>query len=179
MLKELDLTRKLSKDEYAPIAEALGPRLTMLQQRIIQAKIPVIILFEGPSAAGKGATVNSLILHFDARGFTVFNTQDPEPGDLRVPWLARFAKTNARLWPQWRFMTAAGMADGSAVSAGKPAREKYTRYFEEINTFERQLTDDGYLILKYFLYIDKKEQKKRFEKLKRVKSTSWRKQSRF
>lgn len=173
MLKELDLTRKLSKEEYAPIAQALGPRLTMLQQRIIQAKIPVIILFEGPSAAGKGATVNSLILHFDARGFTVFNTQDPEPGDLRVPWLARFAK-QMPAYGRMAIYDRSWYGGWFRRFGRKTGKEKYTRYFEEINTFERQLTDDGYLILKYFLYIDKKEQKKRFEKLKRVKSTSWR-----
>ncbi len=169
MLKELDLSKKLTKEEYTPFAKALGPRLVVLQQKIIQAKIPVIIIFEGPSAAGKGAIVNSLILNFDARGFTVYNTQEPEPADLRVPWLVRFAKQ----LPSYGRMA---IYDRSWYGGwGTKVEKKEAQHrFDEINVFERQLADDGYLILKYFLYIDKKEQRKRFEKLKETKSTSWR-----
>ena len=92
MLKELDLRANMPKDEYAPLAEALKPRLAWLQQEAIRENIPVIILFEGLSAAGKGAVTNSLILNFDARGFTVYNTRPPEPSELRLPWLARFVE---------------------------------------------------------------------------------------
>ncbi|MDY2594751.1 MAG: phosphate--AMP phosphotransferase, partial [Oliverpabstia sp.] len=46
--------------------------------------------------------------------------------------------------------------------------------YEEINSFERQLTDGGYVMIKLFLAIDKKEQKKRFKKLMESKSSAWR-----
>ena len=46
MLKELDLRANMPKDEYAPLAEALKPRLAWLQQEAIRENIPVIILFE-------------------------------------------------------------------------------------------------------------------------------------
>lgn len=173
MLKELDLSKTISKEEYRTFMDELRPRLTMLQQQIIKAKIPVIIIFEGLGAAGKGAAVNSLILNFDARGFTVYNTNPPESSDLRVPWLTRFADK----MPAYGRMAVFDRAWYSGVlqllgTEAKP--KKYQSYFEQINTFERQLADDGYVILKYFLYIDKKEQKKRLMALEKQKSTKWR-----
>ena len=71
MLKELDLGMRMPKEEYGALMEELKPRLAQLQQEIIREKIPVVILFEGLSAAGKGEITNSLIVGFDARGFTV------------------------------------------------------------------------------------------------------------
>ena len=53
-------------------------------------------------------------------------------------------------------------------------KQEIPQRLESIRTFERQLTDDGYLIIKFFLHISKKEQKKRFEELAEGKTTSWR-----
>lgn len=169
MLKELDLNTGMPKAEYRALMEGLEPRLAMLQQEIIREKIPVIILFEGLSAAGKGAVTNSLILNFDARGFTVYNTRSPEPSELRRPWLARFAE---KAPPRGR-MAIFDRAWYSAL-AELDSKEERKQRLREVNIFERQLADDGYLILKYFLYIDKKEQKKRLEALAQAKSTAWR-----
>lgn len=171
MLKELDLNAKLEKEEYEPLMAKLKPRLTLLQQQIIREKIPIVIIFEGPSAAGKGAAVNSLILNFDARGFTVYNTRPPEPCEQRVPWLARFVEKI----PSYGRMAIFDRAWYSGMfEAGKKLKKEAVKRLDEINVFERQLADDGYLILKYYLYISKKEQKKRFRALERVKSTAWR-----
>ena len=170
MLKELDLRANMPKDEYAPLAEALKPRLAWLQQEAIRENIPVIILFEGLSAAGKGAVTNSLILNFDARGFTVYNTRPPEPSELRLPWLARFVEKI----PSRCRMAIFDRAWYSALSMGLDSEKELKKRLREVNIFERQLADDGYLVLKYFLYIDKKEQKKRLEALAREKSTAWR-----
>lgn len=171
MFQELNLNAKLEKEEYQTLMEELKPRLTLLQQQIIREKIPVVIIFEGLSAAGKGATVNALILNFDARGFTVYNTRPPEPGEQRVPWLARFMEKI----PSYGRMAIFDQAWYSGLFApGKKIKKEAKKRLDEINVFERQLTDDGYLILKYYLYIGKKEQKKRLEALRGVKSTTWR-----
>lgn len=171
MLKELDLKAAMEKEEYEPLMEALKPRLTMLQQQIIKEKIPVVVIFEGLSAAGKGATVNSLILNFDARGFTVYNTRPAEPCEMRVPWLARFVEKI----PSYGRMAIFDRAWYSGMfEPGKKLKKEAEKRLLEINMLERQLADDGYLILKYYLYIGKKEQKKRFEALQKVKSTAWR-----
>ena len=59
------------------------------------------------------------------------------------------------------------------VGADKNEKEMLP-YLDDINTFERQLTADGVVIIKFFLSIPKKEMKKRLEKLKADKNTSWR-----
>ncbi len=56
----------------------------------------------------------------------------------------------------------------------KPSKKKIAITLDEINTFEKQLTDGGTLIIKFFLDISKKEQKKRLKKLRENKSTKWR-----
>ena len=48
------------------------------------------------------------------------------------------------------------------------------RHVNEINSFEKGLVDNGYVIIKFFLHISKKEMRKRQEKLSRKKSTQWR-----
>ena len=56
----------------------------------------------------------------------------------------------------------------------KLSKEEQNLAYQEINTFERTLTDDGAVLIKLFLHISKKEQKKRFEKLLESKETAWR-----
>jgi len=170
MLKELDLGMRMPKEEYGALMEELKPRLAQLQQEIIREKIPVVILFEGLSAAGKGEITNSLIVGFDARGFTVYNTRPPEPSERRLPWLARFAEK----MPSRGRMAIFDRAWYSALFVEPLPKEELKQRLREVNRFERQLADDGCLILKYFLYISKKEQRKRLEALERAKSTAWR-----
>ena len=56
----------------------------------------------------------------------------------------------------------------------KISRDELTYAYQEINTFERTLTDDGAVLIKFFLYISQREQKKRFDKLLDSKETAWR-----
>ena len=58
--------------------------------------------------------------------------------------------------------------------SGELSEEEYKKRIESIKRFERQLTDNGYLLLKFFFNIDKKEQKKRLKKLVEDKNTAWR-----
>lgn len=57
---------------------------------------------------------------------------------------------------------------------GELSEQEYKKKIESIKRFERQLTDNGYLLMKFFFQIDEKEQKKRLDKLADDKNTSWR-----
>lgn len=171
MLKELDLNQKMNKQAYKTLMDELKPQLVLLQQEVKRLGIPVVILFEGPRAAGKVTALAELILHFDPRGFRVHSTREPEPTDLRMPWLWRFAKKapargSITLFDNsWYF--------GMRLEQSKKRGRNYPGYIRDINAFERQLADDGCLILKYFLFISKKEQKKRLGRLAASKATRW------
>ncbi len=164
MLEKINLNKKMSKKEYDQKMEKLEVRFGELQRECKELGIPTMILFEGFSAAGKGTLINGLIQALDPRGFQVFTTGKATPEDEMHPYFWRFfTKTPAkgrmhlfdRSWYQ-------GVVMEDMVSS------------DEINQFEKQFTDDGNLLIKFFLCIDKKEQKKRFEVLEANKDTSWR-----
>lgn len=174
MLEKIDLSRKMGKAEYKEIMSGLELQLSALQREIIQLKIPVIVVFEGWDAAGKGTLINRLILTLDPRHFSVNSTLKPTEEERLRPFL----------WSFWIKTPAKGkmaVFDRSWYGrvlidrVNKTVKKKdWMNAYKEINAFERQLADDGNIILKFFLHISKKEQKKRFEKLQKNPSTNWR-----
>ena len=174
MLEKIDLSKKLGRATYQKQHDALELKLGELQRRARELNVPMIIVFEGWGAAGKGTLINKLILTLDPRGFNVYSTNAPTEDELLHPFLWRFwARTPARgriavfdrSWYQ------RVLADRVEKNVGKRTwREAY----DEINSFERQLADDGNVIIKFFLHISKAEQKKRFEKLLENPATRWR-----
>jgi len=174
MLEKIDLKESISKDAFKKQSKELKAELAALQQPIKQQKLPVIILFEGWGAAGKGSLIASLIANFDPRGFKVHSIVPPTALEQREPFL----------WRHWLDIPEQGVLsvlDRSWYEEVTVSRLENNvddnvnlHRMNDINEFERTLTDNGYLILKFFLHISKKEQKKRFELLSESKSTEWR-----
>ncbi len=174
MLEKIDLSASMSKQEYKQTIEPLKKRLSMLQHEVRNQKLPVIILFEGFSASGKGDVLADVILTLDPRYFTAKNTQPPTEEELREPFL----------WRHWRSIPAEGLFtiyDRSwypevsvALIEGQVKPKEALNRMEAINTFERQLHDDGTLIIKFFLHIDQDKQEKRLKKRSDSPSTAWR-----
>lgn len=173
MLENLDLTRKLGKKIYQQTIPQLEFKLGELQRKVRELKIPVIIVFEGWDAAGKGTLINKLLLSMDPRGFKTFPTNPPTKEEQMRPFLWRF----------WLKTPAAGKVaifDRSwygrvlVARVDKLVKKKiWSQAYAEINAFERQLSEDGCVIIKFFLHISKKEQKKRFKKLEKNNATAW------
>lgn len=67
MLEQLDLSLKIQKNEYNKLIEPLGYRLVELQRRCREAGIPIVVVYEGWDAAGKGGSVNQLMRLIDPR----------------------------------------------------------------------------------------------------------------
>jgi polyphosphate:AMP phosphotransferase len=174
MLEKVDLSQSIDKSEYQERIQSLRLSIGELQRKIHELSIPVTLVFEGWGAAGKGTLINSLILSMDPRGFNVHSTQPPTEEEIMRPFLWRFwTKTPDRgriaiFDRSWYGRVLTERVEGIVKNNALPAA------FEAINAFERQLTDDGAVILKFFLHISKKEQKKRFEKLEANAFTSWR-----
>ena len=85
MLENIDLRRKVPKAEYKEAKDLMERKLPALQRRAKELGIPVIIVFEGWSAAGKGTAINELILPLDPRGFTVFTSPPPNEEEALRP----------------------------------------------------------------------------------------------
>ena len=164
----------LEKEAYKAQADTLKTRLKALEQEIKEKKLPVIILFEGWGASGKGYVIGKTINCLDPRSYKVYSTVKASDEESRMPLMHRF----------WKNIPEKGklsIFDRSWYQEIVPASLEEKLKDEEVqdrmnmaNVFERQLTDDGYLIIKIFLQIDRQEQKRRFKKLLDSKDTNWR-----
>lgn len=92
MLDSVNMKTTVTKDEFKKQSKKLEKELETLPQQIKQAQIPVIILFEGWGAAGKGGIISDLILNFDPRGFKVYSTAEPTEEEKRHP----------PMWRHWK-----------------------------------------------------------------------------
>ena len=173
MLEKVDLSKKLSKKEYKEKKDELTPVLSQLQRDCKRLDIPVIIAFEGWEGGRKGILINKLIQALDPRGFKVYAT-DRETEDERMhPFLWRF-------WTKTPAKGRMAIFDKSwyrRVLDDSLEAEKMHEYsdedYNEIVSFEQQLSDDGTVIIKFFLHISKKEQGKRLKQLDENHATKW------
>ncbi|MEZ4386791.1 MAG: polyphosphate:AMP phosphotransferase [Candidatus Krumholzibacteriia bacterium] len=174
MLDQINVDRRISRDEYRSLRESLDLRLGELQRRAQALGVPLIVVFQGWGAAGKGTQINELILPLDPRGFTVYTTKAPSEEEAMRPFLWRF----------WRNVPARGrwaIFDRSWYTRvlvdrfnGELDPADAERAFRDIRSFERQLADDGMVIVKLFLHISQKDQRRRQKRLRENPATSWR-----
>lgn len=163
MLGQIDVEKKMEKDVYDEKMQELVIRLGELQRACKEKKIPIMIVFEGLDAAGKGLMINRMIQSLDPRGFHVFTRNKNKEDEEMRPYF-------------WRYFTNTpekGRIHIFDESWYKGVLEQKVSEKEAID-FEKMLTEDGTLIIKFFLVISEKEQKKRLQKLLENKHTKWR-----
>jgi polyphosphate kinase 2 (PPK2 family) len=173
MLEKVDLTKALPKQVYKEQLPALRDRLSDLQKACWDAKLPSVILFEGWDAAGKGTSINLLTQRLDPRGFKLHAIQAPRTYEMHMPWLWRF-------WLKLPNTGEMAIFDRSWYGRvlverveGLTPEDAWRTAYRDIADFERTLADDGTVIIKFFLHISKKEQKRRFKKLEKDPLEAW------
>lgn len=174
MLEHIKLEKPTIKNQFKDEIKALQHELSTLQLLIKEKGIPVIVIMEGWSASGKGSMISKLISELDPRSFNVFSTESVDETEKRHPFLWRYWKK----LPKYGRLAILDRSWYREISTNrienKLSDEEVNSKIESINIFERQLVDDGYVIVKFFLHISKAEQRKRLEKLNKNKNTSWR-----
>ena len=90
MLEKVNLDLCCPKEEYREVISDLQRRLFELEHAVFRAGIPVMIVFEGWAAAGKGSTIKILTKRLDPRGYRVVPVAPPRTAERRYPWLRRF-----------------------------------------------------------------------------------------
>jgi polyphosphate kinase 2 (PPK2 family) len=173
MLEKIDLTLKMGKAAYQERMRHLYPRLNLLQRMTARAGIPVIVAYEGWEASGKGTTLNQVAEWLDPRHFRVYPIFSPNADEKLRPFLWRFW-LNIPSYGEWAFFDRSWYHRVLAERVeGQVKRPVWEGAFQEINAFERQLADDGYSLVKFWLHISRKEQKKRFAAMEGQKYSSW------
>jgi len=171
MLKEIDASKKLKKADFREKHDPLSIRLGELQRACIREEIPTIIIFEGWSASGKASRIGSLIQCLDPRGFEVFTTEKATENERLRPYLWRFwqrtpAKGRIHIFDRSWYRALIRGSDADDAQLANPE--------DDIKSFEKTLTDSGTLIIKLFLHVTKKEQRKRLISLAGNPETAWR-----
>ncbi|MGB8309115.1 MAG: polyphosphate:AMP phosphotransferase [Methanoregula sp.] len=174
MLKNvLNPKNRIDKKTFEKKIVSLQERLGAIQRALRETHIPVIIVMEGWDAAGITHSTKEVIESLDPRGFTLNTIMQPTDDERVRPFMWRFW---IRTPPKGRIALFARSWYSRAISA-EMQRTSWTKSLEgriiSINNFEQQLADDGTIIIKFFLHIDKVEQKHRFEEREKNPLSAW------
>ena len=174
MLKEWVKAEKPENEEINLRLKEARTKLNGMQMAIKEKKLPVLVIFDGWGGAGKGSILGKVIKNLDPRFYKTETLSKPAEDELRRPFLYRYF---VRIPEAGKF----SFFDGSWMDEVTKARlqgntdsRTYERQLTSIKRFERTLSDNGYLVVKFFFNISRQEQKKRLKELTESKSTAWR-----
>lgn len=172
MFEAVELGRKISKEEYKQQLPELRAQLLATQFALSKTNIPVIIIVSGIDAAGRGDVVNALNEWLDPRGLETISS---------VNLLTDEEKERPTYWRFWRNLPARGRigiffggwyVDPILQSAYEQLDTvTFDEALTQICRFETMLVEDGAIILKFWLHLSKKEQRKRLKKLEKNPNT--------
>ena len=172
-LKDVDLSPSISNEDYKKELKKLQARLSELHNIIYRKKIPVILCYEGWDAAGKGGNIRRVAYPLDPRGFDVHPIASPEPHELNRQFLWRFWTRLPRTGHICIFdRTWYGRVMVERLE-GFCSEKDWKRAYNEINEFERQLTDWGAVLLKFWIHIDQDTQLARFTERQNTPEKQW------
>lgn len=203
MLETVELgLDKVSKADYKPVYDELVKRLVVLQQEARERGVGLAVLFEGWNGAGKGSRISDLLYNLDARATTVYVTPDLDTREacmfeemhegvtgyypiMQQFWTSLGPRGDMTFFDRGWYTAALQhmlyVEFGDAPDEITAAKLKKGRgaiaaeeYLASVESFERQLVDDGYVVIKFFLHVSQQAQKKRLTKLHDNLATSWR-----
>lgn len=174
MLKNWIIPIQPEKEELEERLKEARERLASLQMKLKEHKFPVLILMEGWGAAGKGSLIGKIIKNIDPRFFKVVTMEQSDQEEMRYPFLHRYFVEIPEAG-KFALYDSGWMNEVCMKRARKEIdSQTYQQRVHCIKRFERQLTDNGYLVMKFFCHITQEEQKKRMEALLARKDTRWR-----
>jgi polyphosphate kinase 2 (PPK2 family) len=163
-LADLDLDKQFdSKDVYKEKMKKYQLQLIHMQRNLIQSKRSLVLLFEGPDAAGKGGVIKRTVQRLDPRNIRVYSIVKPSPEEYEHPYMWRFwtkvpGHGEIAIFDRsWYGRVLVERVEGFAEVS------EWGRAYDEINSFEKLIVDEGAIMMKFFIYVDKKEQLARFK----------------
>lgn len=162
LLPVIDLSQKLAdKDEYERRLDRLQDAMLRIQQAYLTQGRRAAIAVEGWDAAGKGGLIRRLTSKLDPRFFRVWPIKAPSDGEKAMPYLHRF-------WQRLPEPGVIAIFDRSWYGRvlverveGFASKDEWRRAYDEINGFEKMLVEDGIRVVKLFMHLSAREQKRR------------------
>jgi polyphosphate:AMP phosphotransferase len=168
VVNALDLTRKLSPDEYSKQLDKYQRKLNLLTRHPKYKKISTIAVFEGGDAAGKGGAIRRVTGALDARMVRVVPVAAPTEEERAQPYLWRFWRHLPRVGRLTIFDRSwYGRVLVERVEGFAPPSD-WGRAYSEINDFEEQLVRYGVVFAKFWLQTSKEEQLRRFKEREKI-----------
>ncbi|HCO29943.1 MAG TPA: phosphate--AMP phosphotransferase, partial [Lachnospiraceae bacterium] len=146
VLNQVDLSLKISSEEYKERLKKVQKRLQDLQNQLYEKRIPVVIAFEGWDAAGKGGAIKRLTEPLDPRGYQVNPTSAPNDVEKEHHYLWRFWNTipkggHIAIYDRtWYGRVMVERIEGFCTV------EEWSRAYAEINEMEEHLYDEGTIV---------------------------------
>jgi polyphosphate:AMP phosphotransferase len=173
MFEKLDLNKTIDDETFEKPIGHLKERMSVLQRTLRDLNIPVIIVLEGWNASGITMSIHEIIQSLDPRGFNLHAIDNPSDEEEARPFMWRFwlrTPSNGRIAIFARSWYSRALAEKlSSIGWKKSMKDK----INSINNFERQLADNGTVIIKFFLHISKDDQKMRLLVRERNPLTAW------
>ena len=172
-LAQVRLDKRLDDEQYQKELKHCRQQLERLHNELYRKKVPVVIAYEGWDAAGKGGNIKRLASALDPRGYEVLPIASPTPDEITRHYLWRFwtrlPKTGhiAIFDRSWYGRVMVERLEGFCSAA------EWQRAYDEINEFEKELTDAGMVVLKFWVQIDKQTQLERFRERENTPEKQW------
>jgi polyphosphate kinase 2 (PPK2 family) len=178
-LDEVDLSQKLSRKEQDKRLEAAQKRLEALRLQLAgligdgRLGPPVLILFEGWDASGKGGAIKRLLARLDHRHVRVAAFAAPTKDEKRHHFLWRFFPK----LPGWGGVAVFDRSWYGRVLVerveGYASEDEWRRGYDEIVGCERSLAAEGTVLIKFWMHISDEEQLRRFKRRERKPLKRW------
>jgi polyphosphate:AMP phosphotransferase len=162
-LHAVQLDQRLSEDVYEEKRDKWLGRLNRVVRAAAAKQRSIVWVFEGWDAAGKGGAIRRLTSAIDARDYRVIPVAKPTDEE----------RSHHYLWRFWRHVPRAGRVTiydrswhGRVLVErieGFCSPPEWRRAYDELNDFEAQLTENGIIVLKFWLHLSKEEQLRRFQ----------------
>lgn len=154
----------IEEDDYKKSLKNAQLKLLNYQRSLAESNRNLIVLFEGPDAAGKGGAIKRLVERLDPRMLRVHSVVKPTQEEYAHHYMWRFWKN----LPQYGQIAVFDRSWYGRVLVerveGFAADSEWKRAYQEITEFERMLVDDGTVFVKIYMHISKDEQLLRFKR---------------
>jgi len=156
-------TKKMKLREYEKELGKLQARLCQLQEWVKHKGLRVIIVFEGRDAAGKGGTIRALTERVSPRVFRAVALPAPSDREKSQMYIQRYMQHFPAAGEVVIFDRSWYNRAGVEYVMGFCTKEQHARFLERCPEFEKYVVDGGIRLIKIWMEVSDKEQKRRFE----------------
>jgi polyphosphate kinase 2 len=163
MAKKQQTNSRLKRKKFEKELRRLQAELCKLQEWVKHKGLRVIIVFEGRDAAGKGGTIKAITERVSPRVFRVVALPAPSDREKSQMYYQRYVQHFPAAGEVVIFDRSWYNRAGVEYVMGFCTEEQHRTFLKVCPELERYIVDGGIQLIKIWLEVSDKEQKRRFE----------------